>query len=113
MIRESKLSLDMKEFYTAGRGLQAGCSGVDRTRYRVETVTKQTGPITVFRKYKVVRDRLEAVRASSGTAASVICRLEDANYDGHSLATLNRIVAALNQRVEIRFVPPARRWRSA
>ena len=33
------------------------------------------------------------------------CRLEDAEYEGHSLAMLRRIGAALNQRVEIRFVP--------
>jgi DNA-binding XRE family transcriptional regulator len=40
-----------------------------------------------------------------GTTASVICRLEDADYQGHSLAMLRRIATALNQRVEIRFVP--------
>src|SRR3712207_2978459 len=40
-----------------------------------------------------------------GTTASAICRLEDAEYEGHSLAMLNRIAAALKQRVEIRFVP--------
>lgn len=40
-----------------------------------------------------------------GTSASVICRLEDADYEGHSLAMLNRIAAALHRRVEIRFVP--------
>src|ERR1044071_6487074 len=40
-----------------------------------------------------------------GTTASVICRLEDADYEGHSLAMLRRIGAALNQRVEIRFIP--------
>ena len=40
-----------------------------------------------------------------GTTASVICRLEDADYEGHSLAMLNRIAAALNKRVEIRFFP--------
>lgn len=39
------------------------------------------------------------------TTASVICRLEDADYEGHSLAMLNRIAEALNRRVEIRFVP--------
>lgn len=42
------------------------------------------------------------------TAASVICRLEDADYEGHSLAMLRRIAGALNQRVEIRFVPIGR-----
>jgi ribosome-binding protein aMBF1 (putative translation factor) len=40
-----------------------------------------------------------------GTTASVICRLEDADYEGHSLAMLNRIADALHRRVEIRFVP--------
>jgi DNA-binding XRE family transcriptional regulator len=39
-----------------------------------------------------------------GTSASAISRLEDADYEGHSLAMLNRIAAALNKRVEIRFV---------
>lgn len=40
-----------------------------------------------------------------GTTASVICRLEDADYEGHSLAMLRRIAAALDRRVEIRFLP--------
>jgi DNA-binding XRE family transcriptional regulator len=40
-----------------------------------------------------------------GTTASAICRLEDADYEGHSMAMLNRIAAALDKRVEIRFVP--------
>ena len=44
-----------------------------------------------------------------GTTASVICRLENDDYDGHSLAMLQRIAAALNRRLEIRFVPPRRR----
>jgi DNA-binding XRE family transcriptional regulator len=48
-----------------------------------------------------------------GTTASVICRLEDADYAGHSLAMLNRIATALNRRVEIRFIPAERRLRSA
>jgi DNA-binding XRE family transcriptional regulator len=39
-----------------------------------------------------------------GTTASAICRLEDADYGGHSMAMLNRIAAALDKRVEIRFV---------
>jgi transcriptional regulator with XRE-family HTH domain len=39
-----------------------------------------------------------------GTTASVICRLEDADYRGHSLAMLRRIAAALDRRLEIRFV---------
>ena len=48
-----------------------------------------------------------------GTTASVICRLEDSDYEGHSLAMLNRIAAALNKRVKIEFVPLPRKGRSA
>ncbi|HZK80157.1 MAG TPA: helix-turn-helix transcriptional regulator [Humisphaera sp.] len=40
-----------------------------------------------------------------GTTASVICRLEDGDYEGHSMAMLRRIGEALGQRVEVRFVP--------
>src|SRR5438477_116722 len=40
-----------------------------------------------------------------GTTASVICLLEDADYEGHSLSMLRRIATALHRRVEIRFVP--------
>jgi len=39
-----------------------------------------------------------------GTTASVICRLEDADYEGHSLAMLHRIAAALNKEIEISFI---------
>ena len=43
-----------------------------------------------------------------GTSASVICRLEDADYDGHSLSMLRRIAAVMNRRVELRFVAAPR-----
>ena len=48
-----------------------------------------------------------------GTTASVICRLEDADYEGHSLSMLRRIAAALGRRVEVRFVVTKGRRRSA
>ena len=41
----------------------------------------------------------------AGTSQSVISRLEDGDYDKHSLAMLERIAAALHRRVEVRFVP--------
>ena len=47
------------------------------------------------------------------TTASVICHLEVADYDGHSLAMFRRIAAALNQQVEIRLVPQRRRLQHA
>lgn len=40
-----------------------------------------------------------------GTSHSVISRLEDDDYQGHSLAMLRRIAAVLGRRVEIRFLP--------
>jgi DNA-binding XRE family transcriptional regulator len=43
-----------------------------------------------------------------GTSKSAICRLEDADYDGHSLSMLKRIAEALDKRVEIRFLPAKR-----
>jgi len=36
---------------------------------------------------------------------STIARLEDADYEGHSLSILRRIAEALNQKLEVRFVP--------
>ncbi len=40
-----------------------------------------------------------------GTSTSVISRLEDADYEGHSLTMLRRIAKALNRRLEVRFLP--------
>jgi transcriptional regulator with XRE-family HTH domain len=40
-----------------------------------------------------------------GTTASVICRLEDADYEGHSLSMLRRVAAAVGKQVAILFLP--------
>ena len=40
-----------------------------------------------------------------GTTQSVIARLEDADYEGHSLSMLQRIADALHQRIHIDFEP--------
>ena len=44
-----------------------------------------------------------------GTTQSVIARLEDADYEGHSLSMLQRIAAAVNKRLEVRFVSAGRK----
>ena len=41
-----------------------------------------------------------------GTRQSVIARLEDAEYRGHSLTMLARIADALHSQLEVVFVPP-------
>jgi ribosome-binding protein aMBF1 (putative translation factor) len=40
-----------------------------------------------------------------GTSASAINRLEDADYEGHTIAMVRRIATALNRRLELRAVP--------
>ena len=44
-----------------------------------------------------------------GTTQSVIARLEDADYEGHSLSMLQRIAASVNKRLEVRFVSTGRK----
>jgi len=43
-----------------------------------------------------------------GSNQSVISRLEDADYQGHTLSMLRRIAEALGRRLEIRFRPNAK-----
>jgi DNA-binding XRE family transcriptional regulator len=40
-----------------------------------------------------------------GTSQPNIARLEDSDYQGHSLTMLRRIAKALNQRLEVSFQP--------
>ena len=48
-----------------------------------------------------------------GTTQSVISRLEDADYDGHLLAMLQRIGEALCQRLVIEYRPTGRKGAKA
>lgn len=43
-----------------------------------------------------------------GTTQSVISRLEDADYEGHSLSMLSRIAKALNKRLKVQMIPKDR-----
>jgi len=47
-----------------------------------------------------------------GTSQPVIARLEDADYEGHSLHMLKRIAEALGKRVDIRLVSAGRTRRA-
>jgi transcriptional regulator with XRE-family HTH domain len=44
-----------------------------------------------------------------GTQQSVISRIEDADYDGHSLAMLKRIARAMKKRLKVEFSSPQSR----
>ena len=48
-----------------------------------------------------------------GTTQPVIARLEDADYEGHSLSMLRRIAEALDRRIVVQFVRRRRKSRSA
>jgi len=67
----------------------------------------------VARQVYELREKAELTQARLaklvGTTPSVISRLEDSEYEGHSLSILKRIAAAVNKRVEIRFVPARRK----
>ena len=47
--------------------------------------------------------------ARVGPTASVISRLEDTDYQGHSVSMLRRVAKALGCRIEVLFVPLRRR----
>ena len=48
-----------------------------------------------------------------GTTQSVIARLEDADYEGHSVRMLFRIAQALNAKLEVAIIPVQRPPRRA
>ena len=75
---------------------------------RVAQLEEARGEDELARKIYELREQAgltqERLAKLVGTTASVISRLEDSDYEGHSLTMLKRIAAAVNKRVEIRFV---------
>jgi DNA-binding transcriptional regulator YiaG len=63
----------------------------------------------IYALRKKARLTQEQLARLVGTTGSVISRLEDDDYEGHSLKMLQRISVALNRRLEIRFPPMRRR----
>jgi DNA-binding XRE family transcriptional regulator len=81
----------------------------ERRPERVKELNEARANDSVARKLTALRLRAGMTQRQLAklvrTTPSAICRLEHADYEGHSLAMLNRIAAALDQRVELRFVP--------
>src|SRR5262249_21185991 len=77
-----------------------------------DLIEQERANLDIARKIYELRTKAKLSQAELarkvGTTQSVISRLEDADYDGHSLAMLRRIAAALERRIEIRF-PLARK----
>jgi DNA-binding XRE family transcriptional regulator len=84
---------------------------------RVAELAEAEANDTVARKIYALRKRAgltqQQLAKLVGTTTSVICRIEDANYHGHSLAMLRRVADALNKRVELRFVNARRKSKVA
>jgi len=74
-----------------------------------DLLEQERANLDIARKIYELRSKAKLSQAALakkvGTTQSVISRLEDADYEGHSLALLRRIASALAKRVEIRFVP--------
>ncbi len=80
-----------------------------KSREMAGLIEKEQANLDVARKIYALRTKVKLSQAELarkvGTTQSVISRLEDADYDGHSLDMLRRIASALEKRVEIRFLP--------
>ena len=101
MVRRSKRISDAVEILHRRyyEGKPARLKGLEEARANEEIVRK-------IYQLRMAAGLTQAQLAELiGTTASVVCRLEDADYEGHSLAMLRKSGAALNQRVEIRFIP--------
>jgi DNA-binding XRE family transcriptional regulator len=80
-----------------------------KSREMADLVEQEQDNLDIARKIYELRTKAKLSQAELarkvGTTQSVISRLEDADYDGHSLEMLRRIASALEKRVEIRFLP--------
>jgi DNA-binding XRE family transcriptional regulator len=80
-----------------------------KSREIAELLEHEQSNLDIARKIYELRMKAKLSQAELakkvGTTQSAISRLEDADYDGHSLEMLRRIASALEKRVEIRFLP--------
>lgn len=80
-----------------------------KSQEMADLVEHEQANLDIARKIYDLRTKAKISQAGLarkvGTTQSVISRLEDADYDGHSLEMLRRIASALEKRVEIRFLP--------
>jgi DNA-binding XRE family transcriptional regulator len=76
---------------------------------RISALAEARAEEELARKIHALREEAgltqERLAKLVGTTPSVISRLEDSEYEGHSLTMLKRIASVLDKRVEIRFVP--------
>jgi predicted transcriptional regulator len=75
--------------------------------HRLKSIERQRQKIGIAMEIFRLREKAgltqKQLADKVGTRQSVISRLEDADYRGHSLEMLRRIAEALDYRLEIRF----------
>jgi predicted transcriptional regulator len=94
-----------------------------RTKNALDLIARDVGKDRAFRRMvedeklnaqvaRIIHDARTAAKLTQaqlaqlvGTTQPVIARLEDADYEGHSLTMLRRIAEALDRRVEVRLLP--------
>ncbi len=78
---------------------------------RLDSLEEEQVNADIARQIYAIRQKADLTQSELanlvGTTPSVISRLEDADYEGHSLSMLRRVAAALHRRVEVHFVPLA------
>jgi DNA-binding XRE family transcriptional regulator len=88
-----------------------------RTRKAKALLEEARASAEIARKIYQLREEAGLTQAGLaklvGTSRTVITRLEDDDYEGHSLSMLRRVAAAVDKRVEIRFVPVKKGERAA
>lgn len=88
---------------------------VGRNKKKQQAFEEELANVDVARKLYSLRKQAGLTQAKLaelvGTSPSVISRLEDADYNGHSLAMLRRVANVFGKRVQISFVSarPAKR----
>ena len=75
-----------------------------------ERVAAATDALAIAEEVYALRERhgltQSALAKLIDTSQSAIARMEDANYNGHSIAVLRRMAAAVGEQVIVRFVAP-------
>src|SRR5437879_11502255 len=88
--------------------LVEGLSG--KSQQMADLVEQEQANLDIARKIYELRSKAKLSQTELarkvGTTQSVISRLEDADYDGHSLEMLRRIAQALGQEVRVLMEPP-------
>ena len=111
----------MKRKRTTTRNTSDALAIIDRHHFRTREARTE---LAEARESAAVARRLYELRLQAGltqkalaelvgTSHTAISRLENDAYQGHSLAMLRRIAAALGRRVEVRFVRRVRNAPSA